>query len=206
MNIACRFYGLLLLAYPPQFRREFGAEMLQVFRDCYRAEAIQGSLARFYLRTFMDLVVTVARERIDDLGRKGNFMTNRRFDPIALLGCIGIIVIAFFLLTFGRKNGISSIIFFGHFLDALVTTGVIGNLVLFILLKATSINPSRAALWTFGVVHAILLLFIVVVVSKSDPTFNLGSVLVGYMLSFLFWTGLHWIWRSRGRDQTAGAA
>ena len=179
--------------------------MLQVFRDGYRAEASKGSLAKFCLRTLMDLIFTVARERIDDLVRKGDFMTNKRIDPMALLRCIGIIVVAFLLLTFGRRNGFSSILFFGHFLDALVTTGIIGNLILFILLKVTVINPARLALWVFSVVHAILLLFIVVVVSKSDPTFNLGSVMFGYVLSFLFWTGLHWVWRSRGRDQTAGA-
>jgi hypothetical protein len=200
LNIACRFYGFLLLAYPQQFRREFGAEMLQVFRDCYRTEAGKGSLAKFCLRTSMDLIVTVARERIDDLGRKGDFMTdNRRIDPMALLGCIAIIVVAFLLLTIGRKNGISSIIFFGHFLDALVTTGVVGNVVLLLLLKATKIDPVRAVLGTFAAVHAILLLFIVLVVSKSDPTFSLGSVLVGYVLSFLFWTGVHWVWTSRSR-------
>jgi len=204
VNISCRFYSFLLLAYPPQFRREFGAQMLQVFRDCYRTEASNGSLARFWLRTMLDFISTVAKERIDNSGREGVFM-NRRIDPMALLRCIGIIVVAFLLLAYGRKNGISSIIFFGYFLDALVTTGIVGNLLLFILLKATAANPLRVALWVFGAVHGILLLFIVLVVSKSDPGFSLGSVLVGYVLSFLLWTGVHWAWIARGRNQAAGA-
>jgi len=32
------FYRLLLLAYPLEFRRRFGREMLQVFQDCCRQE------------------------------------------------------------------------------------------------------------------------------------------------------------------------
>ena len=205
MNISCRFYGFLLLAYPAEFRRRFGTQMLQVFRDCYRAEAANGSLKRFWLRSLLDLIFSVTRERIDDFGRKDVFMSNRRVEPLALLSCVAIIVVAFLLLTYGRRNDVPAIIFLGYFLDALATAGVVGNLVLFILLKATEINPLRAALWVFAVVHGVLLLFIVLVVSKSDPGFKLANVVVGYVLSFLFWTAVHWAWSSRSRNQIAGA-
>ena len=65
MNISCKLYGLLLLAYPPEFRSEYGGQMLQVFRDCYRAEARSGWLPGFWFRTLLDLVMTAAKERAD---------------------------------------------------------------------------------------------------------------------------------------------
>lgn len=78
MNISTRVYGLLLFAYPAEFRRKFGDQMLQVFRDCYRAEARSGSVPSFWLRTLVDLVFTAAKERSDKPGREGVFMNRRR--------------------------------------------------------------------------------------------------------------------------------
>jgi hypothetical protein len=202
LNISYRFYGWLLLAYPPEFRQDFGDQMLQVFRDCYRAEASNGSLTRFWLRMLLDLILTAAKERTDNSGRKGVLMSNRRTDTMAVVACVGIIVIALLLLNYGIRNQVSSILFFGFFLDALVSTGVVGNIIVFLLVKTTRINPLRAALWSFAVVHAVLL-SVALVIGRSDPTFNLGGVVVGYALSLLFWTGLHWAWRARNRNQTA---
>ena len=119
---------------------------------------------------------------------------NRRIDAMALLGCVAIIVIALVLLTYGRKNEVGSILAFGYILDALVTTGIVGNLIVFILLKTTRLNPLRTALWTFAIVHAAALLFIVLVASRSDPGFSLGNVLVGYLVSFAIWAGIHFAW------------
>lgn len=204
LNISYRLYGLLLLAYPPEFRRDFGHQMLQVFRDCYRAEANNGSLLSFWLRTLVDLVLTATKERTDSSGREGVFM-NRRTDAMALLASVAIIVIAFLLLTYGRRNDVSSILLFGYVLDALVITGVVGNLIVFLLAKTTKLNPLRIALWTFAAVHAVPLLFLVLVVSRNDPGFNLSGVVIGYLVSFAIWVGLHWTWLSRNRSQTAGA-
>ena len=122
---------------------------------------------------------------------------DRRSDVVALLGCAGIIVVAFLLLSYGRKNEVASILLFGYVLDALVTTGVIGNLVVFILTRTTKLDPLRLALWTFAVVHAVLLLFILLVISRNDPAFNLAGVVVGYVVSFMIWAALHFAWRHR---------
>jgi len=200
-NISYRLYGLLLFAYPREFRREFGDQMLQVFRDCYRAEANSRSLVSFWLRTLVDLVVTATKERTDSSGREGVFM-NRRSDAIALVGSFAIIIVALMLLSFLRRNGGSFFLLFGYALDALIVSGVIGNLIVFLLLKTTKFDPLRIALSTFAVVHAVLLLFILLVLSRIDPAFNLGGVLLGYVVSFLFWAGLHWAWRLRSRNQT----
>lgn len=198
MNISCKLYGWLLIAYPPDFRRRFENEMVQVFRDCYRAEAKRRRLASFWLRVLIDLILTAVRERRDSSGREGVLM-NRRKDAIALLGCIGIIVIAFLLLTYGRRNEVSSILTFGYVLDALVTTGVAGNLLVFILAATTRFNSLRPALTIFAIVHAVPLILLLLVAGTNDPRFNAGAVVVGYLASFVIWAGLHWAWHSLSR-------
>jgi ABC-type transport system involved in multi-copper enzyme maturation permease subunit len=189
MNISCKLYGFLLLAYPPEFRRRFTSEMVQVFRDSYRLETSRRSLPGFWLWTLFDLVVSVAKER------KEGMIMNRNL--VALLGSIGIIVIAFLLLSYGRKNEVASILMFGYVLDALVTTGVIGNLVVLILTKTAKFDPLRIALWTFAVVHAVPLLLVVLVVGRNDPRFNVTATVIGYLVSFAIWAGLHFAWRHR---------
>ena len=187
MNISCKLYGLLLLAYPLEFRRRFGNEMLQVFRDSYRMETSRRSLPGFWLWTLFDLVMTAAKERANRWRKEE---TNMNRNLLALVGSIAIIIVAFLLLSYGRKNEVASILLFGYVLDALVTTGVIGNLIAFILSKATRLDPLRTALWTFAIVHAVLLLM-VLVISRNDPRFNLAATVVGYLVSFGIWAGLH---------------
>lgn len=194
LDISTRIYRYLLVAYPVHFRRRFGEQMLQTFRDSYRFEA---NKSRFWWRTFVDLVFTAARERADSSGREGILMNNTRKDGTALLACAGIIVIAIVLLTYGRRNEVPAILTFGYVLDALITTGVIGNLIVFALAKLTKFERLRTALGTFAVVHAALLLLAIAVAGKADPGFNLGAVAVGYVVSFLIWTGLHWAWNKR---------
>jgi len=201
LNISCRIYRLLLFAYPREFRQEFGGEMHQVFRDYYRDEASSGSLVRFWFRTLADLVLSAAKERTDNSGREDSFMNNLKRDLLAVVGCIAIIVISAVLLTYGRKNEVTSIIMFGYALDAIVATGVVGNLVLFILLKATKLNPMRATLWVFGIVHLIPLLLALLLFGTNDPRLNLQSTVIGYLVSFVFWTGLHWAWRATVGNQ-----
>jgi hypothetical protein len=186
----------LLLAYPPAFREEYGGEMLQVFRDCYRAEARSGSLPGFWLRTLIDLVLTAARERADSSGKEGVFM-NRRSDAVALAVCVGIIVVAFLLFSYGKKHEVSSILLFGYVLDALITAGVVGNVLVFILNKATKLNPVRTAVWTFAVIHALLLFVSVFVIASLVPRFNLAATVVGYVVSFAIWAGFHVAWHRR---------
>lgn len=164
LNISTRLYGWLLLAYPPHFRRQFGGEMRQTFRDCSYFEANRGTLARFWLRTLVDLVVTAARERSDKSGREGVFMNNTRRDGMGLLVCFGIIVIAVVLHRWGIRNQVSFILVFGYALDALIVSGVIGNLIVFLLLKTTRLNPVRIAITTFAIVHAAQLLLIFITI------------------------------------------
>jgi len=187
MNISYKLYGFLLLAYPTEFRQRFAGEMLQVFRDSYADETSRRSLPGFWLWTLFDLVVSAAKER------KEGMIMNRNL----LLGAIGIILVAFLLLTYGRKNEVASILLFGYVLDALVTAGVIGNLIVFVLSKVTKLDPLRIAMWTFAIVHGVLLLLAVFLGGANDPRFNLAATVIGYVVSFSIWAGLHFAWRHR---------
>ena len=192
LNISTQIYRCLLFAYPAHFRRRFGDQMLQTFRDCYHFEVNKPG---FWLRTLVDLVWTAARERADSSGREGVFMNNTRKDGMAFLTCVGIIVVALVLHRYGVRNQVPFILAFGYFLDALIVTGVLGNLIFFVLAKTTKFNRLRLALGTFGVVHAALYLLGAVIAVRVDPSFNVGAVTLGYVASFLFWTALHWVWQ-----------
>src|SRR5215212_10959912 len=66
MSRSERVYRVLLLAYPREFRRDCGTEMVQVFGDLCREEMRRGGalgLVRVWARTLPDLVATAFAER-----------------------------------------------------------------------------------------------------------------------------------------------
>jgi hypothetical protein len=192
-----KFFKVFLVAYPREFRREFGSDMAQVFRDCYLAEKSKsGSLGvwRLWLLTLIDLLKTAPKEHLARLGKENSHMNNLRKDALAVLGSVGVIVVAFLLLSYGRKHEVTPVLMIGRALDALITAGIVGNLIVFLLVKATKFNPLRIALWTFLVTNAVLFLVATLIGSRVDPHFSLGGVLIGYFVSFLFWLGLHLMW------------
>ncbi len=203
--LSLRLYRFLLMAYPLNFRREYAPHMAQVFRDCYRAEKSNRGLpgvCRLILRTLLDLMRTAPKEHLENLGKDNSVMNNLRKDALALLGCVGIIVLAFLLLSYGRKHEVASILLFGYALDALVTVGIVGNLIVFLLVKTTRLNPLRTAFWTLLIINGALLLVTVFIGSRVGGQFRIGSVVVGYLVSFAFWFSLHWIW-AKGKGQLA---
>ena len=206
-DLAGRVYSLLLRGYPSPFRTDYGRDMAQLFRDCYLREKRRGGLSRltfFWFRTLLDFMRTVPLEHLDNMGKENSNMKNFGRDAVALLGCIGIILAALFLLSYGRKHEAASILTFGYVLDAIVFTGVIGNLIVFLLAKTTKLDPLRVALWTFLVVNLVPAIVLAIVGGRIDPHFNTTATLVGYAGSFLFWFGIHWIWsQTKGRMQPA---
>lgn len=206
-DLATRVYSLLLRGYPSPFRTDYGKDMAQLFRDCYLREKRQGGLSRlifFWFRTLLDFMRTVPREHLDNLRKENTNMRNFGRDAVALLGCIGIILAAFFLLSYGRKHEAASILMFGYVLDAIVFTGVIGNLIVFLLAKTTRLDPLRVALWTFLLLNLVPAIVLAFIGGRIDPQFKTTATLVGYAVSFLFWFGLHWVWsQTKGRVQPA---
>jgi hypothetical protein len=207
MSKAERFFRVLLLAYPREFRSEYEGEMLTVFRDCYRGE--EGQLlgvCRLWGRLLLDLVQSAPKEHLENLEKENFLMKDLRKDAFAFIGCTSIIVLAFVLLTYGRKHEVSSILVFGYVLDALVSTGVVGNLIVFLLVKTTAFNPLRIALWTFLTVNAVPAIVLAIIGSRLSPAFRPVATIIGYAVSFLFWVGIHWLWAQRQNSQRLAAS
>jgi hypothetical protein len=145
-------------------------------QECYRTEQKSRGprgIWALWIQTLWDLARTVPKEHLEKLGKDNSVMNNLRRDALALLGCIAIIVIAFLLLSYGRRHEVSAILIFGRVLDALVTAGIVGNLVVFLLARITKLNPLRIALWTFLAIHGLLLFVAVLIGSRVDPQFSL---------------------------------
>ena len=63
-TVAGRAYRTLLLLFPADFRKEFGDDMAQMFRDRYREARLEPlGLARFSLQAFGDVLVHGTKER-----------------------------------------------------------------------------------------------------------------------------------------------
>ena len=187
----------MLSGYPRQFRREFGPDMLQVFNDCYRtAKRDNRTLAipRLWIQVSVDALKTAPSEHWENFRRDDSVMNRLLKDVIAAIGCLAIIAVAFGLLSYGRKNEVSSILMFGSALDALVTAGIIGNVIVILLVKFKRLAAFRTAVWTFAIVSGALLLVATIVGSRVDPQFSFGKIFVGYVISFVFWVTLHWVW------------
>ena len=123
-------------------------------------------------------------------------MRNLRTDLFAIGGCVLIILAALLLLNYGRSHQVSSILVFGFALDAIVFTGVVGNLIVFLLIKLTRFRPLRVAFWTFLIVTLVPALALTLI-AGADPKINAPRVVVGYVVSFMFWYGLHWLWSNK---------
>jgi hypothetical protein len=73
VRLSCALYEALLFAYPPAFRHAYSQEMAQVFRDgCVEALQRRGmcGLARYWLFTLRDLIVSACMERLAALDRR----------------------------------------------------------------------------------------------------------------------------------------
>ena len=202
-----RLFQLVLFAYPREFRLEYESEMTQFFRDCYRDVQSDGLAAagRFWLRMITDVIRTAPLERWETLGKGSETMKNLKTDGIGLLVCVAIIVVAFLLLGYGRKQEVASILLFGNALDAIVTAGVISTLIIFPLVKFTRLSRLRTALWSLLIVNGALLIIATLIGNAVDPQFNFPRVFVGYLVSFVFWLAIHWTWSRYDTDTILAA-
>lgn len=186
-------YSILLLAYPREFRREYGSKMVLLLLDCQRDARTAPARMRIWLRTLFDLVRTAPREHLEKLRKENKFMRNLRTDLFAIGGCVLIILAAMLLLNYGRTHQVSSILLFGYALDAIAFTGILGNLIVFLLIKLTNFRPLRVAFWTFLIVSPVPAIALTLI-AGADGHFNAPNVVIGYVVSFFFWYGLHWLW------------
>src|SRR5436190_13847462 len=141
-----KLFQMVLFAYPRDFRHEYGSQMEQFFRDCYRDEKTsRGHLGvgALWFRTLLDLARAAPREHWEKLGRDNPIMKNLGKNALGLLGSIALIVIAFLLMSYGKKHEVSAILVFGRILDAAMTAGIVGNLIVFLLVTIMRFNPLR---------------------------------------------------------------
>jgi hypothetical protein len=200
MSRSSRVFQFVLRAYPRAFRLEYGLEMTQLFHDCDRDSQIGRSIdrARFWLHMILDVIRTAPLERWEALGKDRTIMKNLKTNALGLLVCLVVIVLAFLLLGYGRRHEVASILLLGHALDAIVTAGVIGNLIIFALFSFTHFSRFRTALWSLLLVNGSLLLIATILGSVVDPQFSFAKVFLGYLVSFLLWLSIHWIWSQTG--------
>ena len=189
-------YSILLLAYPRQFRREYGSQMVLLLLDCQRDARTTSARRRLWLRTVFDLIRTAPREHLNNFKEENKLMRKLHTDLVAIGACILLILGALLLLSYGRSHQISSILLFGHILDALAFTGIVGNLIVFLVVKLTSLKPMRVAFWTFLIVSLVPAL-VLTVIATVDLHITGPRVLIGYVVSFFFWYGLHWLWSNK---------
>jgi hypothetical protein len=194
MSTSKQLFQLLLFAYPREFRLVYGSEMTQVFCDCYRDSNSRGLITtlELWLRVVLDVIRTAPLERLESLG-KGETMRNLKRDALGLLAILAIIVVALLLHRYVVTHGIQPPLFLGYALDAIVTAGVVGNLIIFVLMLATRRSTFRTALWSLLIVNGALLLLAILIGIRVGG-FNFPAVVISYVVSFIFWATIHWVW------------
>jgi hypothetical protein len=144
-----------------------------------------------------DLIRTAPLEHLNNLREENKLMRKLHTDLVAIGGCVLLILGALLLLNYGRSHQVPSILFFGHILDALAFTGIVGNLIVFLLIKLTRSTPLRVAFWTFLLVCLVPALALTLIAGAGNSNISAPNVLIGYFVSFLFWYGLHWLWSNK---------
>jgi hypothetical protein len=61
--------------------------------------------------------------------------------------------------------------------------------------------PRRIALWSFLAVSTALVILAAIINSSFSAPSALSAILIGYVVSFLFWLGVHWAWAQRQNGQ-----
>jgi len=183
----------MLLAYPREFRFEYGTEMTQVFCDSYRDTNSRGTVVELWLRVILDVIRTAPLERWETL-RRGETMRNVKRDALGLLGCLAIVGVALIPHRYMVTHGVGSMFLLGYALDAIVTAGVIGNLIIFVLMMAKRRSTFRTALWSLAIVNGALLLIAILIGIRVDPAFSFPTLFIAYLVSFIFWLAIHWLW------------
>lgn len=186
------FYRLLLLAYPPEFRREFGREMLQVFQDCCRQGARtrgRRGIIRVCLGVIVDAVQTAPRERLQNFREGFNLMKALRTFALAIIVYIAAVMIFGKVLVYARPYLPYTV---GAMIDSLVSIGIAFNFVVLLLVTTKLLSPAGAV--RAACIAVTLLLALVLALLPERPN---SIALITMVLSLLFWFGAHRLWAHR---------
>ena len=99
LRLSERIYRVLLVAYPEEFRREYGPHMVQAFGDLYREErrrSKKGWLVRLWVGTVSDLVTSALAQRSSAHANREVAMRDHR---LAGIGFVLLVVPLFFVVS-----------------------------------------------------------------------------------------------------------
>jgi hypothetical protein len=200
LPLSQRVFALLLAAYPAEFRREYGREMMQVFRACYYAEVRRKGLfgaINLWVYTLVDLARSAPREHLQesDGGLKG-IMRAIRTLVLAIIVYIAAVMIFGKLLVAGKPYLPFA---FGAMLDSLLSIGIAFNFIALVLVTTKLVRPLMAVRAACISVVLLLAAFLLLIPASARP----GAVAVTTMvLSLLFWFLAHQWWAHR-RERAA---
>lgn len=200
-----RLYALLLAAYPPEFRREYGREMSLVFADRCREGARRGRdarasvLARVWRDALFDLMRTAPKERLESFLEGDGVMRVLRTVALAVVAyAFTLAVIAPWFV----RNHAHMPSFVGNVLDALMATGVLFNVIYLVLTLTRWREGARAVRLTLVLTTLVLAaLFTVMIASGGPPARPHPSVFIAQVLGLLIWFSVHLWWVLRKRRQ-----
>ena len=108
-RVSERVYRALLVAYPREFRCEYGPQMRQVFRDLCREELRKNrkrGLVWLWIRTVLDLAMTAVVARIGGIGRSDSKEVGVNDYKLAGLGFALLLAPLFFVTASLLKYGL----------------------------------------------------------------------------------------------------
>lgn len=198
-RLSARVYAVMLRGYPSAFRREFGREMWQVFRDRCRESARAGGghgLVRLWAETLLDLLSTAPREHAEKLLEGGRLMKTLRTVVLALAAYAFALLVAAPLFVRHREQ---MPIFLAGLADALIATGIIFNFV-FQIITLPRLASGVKAVRLAGLATGLLVAALITLMSMSGGGRLGAEIIVAQLVAFFFWYALHLWWVLRNRE------
>jgi hypothetical protein len=208
--VSNRLYNLLLTAYPAEFRREYGAQMAQVFRDRCREEQgraggnrRRAGLWRVWMETILDLARTAPEEHLQYAGRGVRLMKALLKIAAAIVAYVVVFMLIGKFLA-GSREHLPFVV--GTLIDSLVAIGILFNFLVLVFFTTRMLTAVRAVI-TSGIITSVLVIAMVAAIAFSHPADGRpnGAVIMGLVVSFLVWFGVHWWWAQK-KNQTQVAA
>lgn len=196
LNLSGRFYTLLLLVYPTRFRRAFGREMAQVFRDDLRqtlSESGSAGLVGLWFLVMFDLFKTALAEHIWEIFHMPIEKLARWSSLAAALG--GALMVYMFIGPSGNDLARIFWLLIPAFLCwAIALTGLYRRL-------PAGSHPANKITLGLSLFSILLILVGVLLLELTESEFAWGILIFGFYGLFIGITGMGiiaWVQRALG--------
>lgn len=195
-----KLYGLLLLFYPAEFRREYGPHMAQLFRDRHRETF---NHLRLWSEMIVDLVRSAPREHLEKIREGVSIMRALKTIGLAvIIYAVAVLLIGMFLKSMRPQLPL----FIGALIDALVSVGVLFNLIFLLLWSTNLMRAARAAIASVVISTVLAGVGLALVSSKVPAEQRPGSsAIITLILSLCVWFVVHWMWAQKRTEREAAA-